>query len=262
MRSHAAGWTSDSPTPAQLKELFAQIESGKVTNVSLQRFLRGGIGQPDPYLTESEQMALKILGTGKVIGYQKAISLWGFDLPKIVPTMACAHEVLEACAGENKSGYDWRLVWVNGLSLRQQEQIRGRNRMKQPCFDPDYTWWLEKAQDNWANQLVGAGYRLFDFSGRFSNMRWSAQNDAIAQLGDCYERAEEQAVSESCLTFFLASGDKKERLLQNFYHWGHLLTSNGDHVCVGYFDESGFDVDDYWDDSCSDSLQVVLSRKF
>lgn len=40
-KSRAAGWASDSPTPAQLKELFAQIDSGKVTRDRLQDFLRG-----------------------------------------------------------------------------------------------------------------------------------------------------------------------------------------------------------------------------
>lgn len=46
--SHAAGWTSESPTPAQLKELFAQIDSGKITKAKLQDFLRG-----QPILLES-----------------------------------------------------------------------------------------------------------------------------------------------------------------------------------------------------------------
>lgn len=40
--SHVAGWASDSPTPAQLKEFFAQIASGRVTGSKLQEFLRGG----------------------------------------------------------------------------------------------------------------------------------------------------------------------------------------------------------------------------
>jgi len=38
-----AGWASSAPTPAQLKELFAQIESGRITNESLQAFLQGSI---------------------------------------------------------------------------------------------------------------------------------------------------------------------------------------------------------------------------
>ena len=39
--SQTAGWASDSPTPAQLKELFAQIGSGRITRDRLQGFLRG-----------------------------------------------------------------------------------------------------------------------------------------------------------------------------------------------------------------------------
>lgn len=42
MKSHTAGWASDSPTPAQLKEFFAQVESGRITGGNLQGFLRGG----------------------------------------------------------------------------------------------------------------------------------------------------------------------------------------------------------------------------
>jgi len=40
-KSYVAGWTSESPTPAQLKEFFAQIESGRITKERLQAFLRG-----------------------------------------------------------------------------------------------------------------------------------------------------------------------------------------------------------------------------
>ncbi len=38
-KSHVAGWSEESPTPAQLKEFFAQIESGRITKQSLQHFL-------------------------------------------------------------------------------------------------------------------------------------------------------------------------------------------------------------------------------
>lgn len=40
-KSHASAWASDAPTPAQLKEFFAQIEAEKITRDRLQRFLRG-----------------------------------------------------------------------------------------------------------------------------------------------------------------------------------------------------------------------------
>ena len=41
-KSHIAGWTSESPTPAQLAEFFRQIKGGRVTKDRLQKFLRGG----------------------------------------------------------------------------------------------------------------------------------------------------------------------------------------------------------------------------
>lgn len=41
-KSHASsGWASDAPTPAQLKEFFAQIGKGRITKSGLQGFLRG-----------------------------------------------------------------------------------------------------------------------------------------------------------------------------------------------------------------------------
>ncbi len=40
-KSHVTGWASEMPTPAQLKEFFAQIETGRISKERLQEFLRG-----------------------------------------------------------------------------------------------------------------------------------------------------------------------------------------------------------------------------
>lgn len=40
-KSHVAAWGPDPPTPAQLKEFFAQVESGQLTHSRLQGLLRG-----------------------------------------------------------------------------------------------------------------------------------------------------------------------------------------------------------------------------
>jgi hypothetical protein len=40
-QSRAVAWDADSPTPAQIKEFFAQIEKGRITHSRLQGFLRG-----------------------------------------------------------------------------------------------------------------------------------------------------------------------------------------------------------------------------
>jgi len=39
LKSHATGWASNSPTPAQFSEFFRQIGSGRITKSSLQLFL-------------------------------------------------------------------------------------------------------------------------------------------------------------------------------------------------------------------------------
>ena len=44
--SHVSGWASDAPTPAQIKELFDQIGSGRITKAHLQSFLRPSAKPP------------------------------------------------------------------------------------------------------------------------------------------------------------------------------------------------------------------------
>lgn len=211
--------------------------------------------------TEPKQLAVSILGAKNVFGIESVMRIWdNHTLPEIMSVVPFSEEVLRQCAEENKHGADWRLIWVNGLSLRQQEQIRGRNRKKQPCFDPDWTWWLESAQDPWATQAVEPGYRLLDFNGRFASMTWQRQEDEIAKLGIDYERAEGQAVAEACLSIYMIGG-KKERLLRDWYHWGRLLAAGGGHVGVGRFGSRGWGVGNFWRGVDSSSgLRVVLSR--
>jgi len=48
--SRATGWPSDAPTAAQLKEFFAQIESGRTTKGRLQAFLRQPADDPPQLL--------------------------------------------------------------------------------------------------------------------------------------------------------------------------------------------------------------------
>lgn len=69
-KSHAAGLGSDAPTPAQLKELHAQIESGRVTKDSLQAFLRGG-QQELPVILFARQPAEEL--SPVVVGYWEGL---------------------------------------------------------------------------------------------------------------------------------------------------------------------------------------------
>lgn len=209
-------------------------------------------------LTESEKMAVGILGSGKVVGYYDVKNAWNITMPGVEPTMPFSEATLKECAEENKKGADWRVIWINGFSLRKQEEIRGRNRKNPPCFDPDYTWWPEKAQDSWGTQSIESGYQLLNFKRNLPGITWQSRENEIAKLGEYFERAEEQAVTEACLSIYMI---KKERLLKDWYHQGRLQPSSDNHVCVGYFDERGFHVHCYWDVHCGSFIGVVLSRK-
>lgn len=56
-KSHAAGWASDAPTPAQLAELLRQIQVGRINKQKLQGFLRDGAPS-----TVNDKLAREILG--------------------------------------------------------------------------------------------------------------------------------------------------------------------------------------------------------
>lgn len=239
-------------------------EKGEEWQGQLKRFLRK---EPcwskitHQLFTPSEKNAADTLGSERITGYLTAHQIWGVELSEnSLPVILFSKDVLKQCAEENKNGADWRVVYVHGFSLRKQEEIRGRDRDNQPCFDPDWTWWLKSSEKEWSEQPVEAGYRLFDFSGRFGNKTHEEQDILISKTGFDDEWAEEQAVTEACFTFYLLSGGK-ERLLPDFYHRGKLVDSDGDRVVVGDFDDDGFSVGNFWFDRSSVFLQVVLSRK-
>lgn len=82
VRSHAADWDSELPTPAQLKELFAQIESGRITKDRLQKFLRGSVQ------SVAVEVALRTMGRNNFFGPEQWRLVFGekfqlLSIPKI-----------------------------------------------------------------------------------------------------------------------------------------------------------------------------------
>lgn len=57
MTNYATGWGPDAPTPAQIKEFFDQIISGRVTRQRMQNFLNQK-DIPQPYLRHLETVTL------------------------------------------------------------------------------------------------------------------------------------------------------------------------------------------------------------
>lgn len=59
--SHTAVHVSEVPTPAQLKEFHAQIESGRITKDSLQQVLRGGSSTTISFIDPAERRLKKLV---------------------------------------------------------------------------------------------------------------------------------------------------------------------------------------------------------
>lgn len=242
-------------TPRELQSFFAKLAHDEDKFRSVMDDVLNRVG-----VTESERLAVEILGEDKVIGYKSASLTWSVGQPEVEPAMLHTEDILRECAEANAAGTaNWRFAYATGRDLRSQRQFIGYDHKKQPCFDPDWTWWLDKEHDGWAKTFAPPGYRLFDFTKRYSNMCWDVQGQEITKLGDQFDRAEEQAVAEICFSTFLLN--KGERLLPNWYHWGKLQAASGDRVCVGRFDQHGLRVYAHWDDYPHGTRGVVLSRK-
>jgi len=157
-------------------------------------------------MMETEERAMGILGKGRVVTAEEAAQKWGepSDVKIVRPTwdqplaVFPSKEILVQCAKENRTGNaDWRLTDVSGLSFWEQRDIRGVNTGYQPCFNERSLRLRMESEDSWTTQRIESGYRLLNFNPCFFDMFWEDQTDAIANLGACYERAQEQAVAEA-----------------------------------------------------------------
>ena len=259
--------TSRDPKGLHLTGLFeAVVNKAELDDESAQRIIeRGGEFQEgigtlleklSRFIT-SEDRAIAILGKTKVVTASKVAGYWGEHEPQQV--LLPPEDVLTQCARENEAGIaDWRLVYVLGLSLRVQREIRGVDRKRQPCFYNNI-WWLESSEDSWAANFAEPGYRLLNFKIQFTRKNWQEQEEGIGNLGEDYERAHETAVAEAIQSVYMSCG---ECFLESAYRRGHSLDSGRNRVRVAGFDAVGLSVSYYGDGNRSDFLGVVLARKF
>jgi len=105
-------WVSDAPTPAQLKEFFAQMERGKITKERLQAFLRGGVEISD-MLRDWEKFYLETFGI--------KVDLSGLNVPP------------------HKKGFDRLIVVILGIT---PQKIYDKCKDLFPCWK-----WTDKSLD-------------------------------------------------------------------------------------------------------------------
>ena len=247
-----------SVTAGQMKDFWSKVVDGTIGSENFGGFLE------NPHKFTREQVtiirAINILGVAKVITAEQSAKAWSGAVPEVLPTIRYTDEILRGCTESNKAGHtDFRLVYLQGISLRKLRDEIGTDTAEQPCvYNND--WWLQKSENAWATQKFEAGYYLIDFNGRFPRTHWDRQGEEIAKLRN-YERAPEAAVAEAVITNFKVHDG--ERLLENWYHWGNFLSSGVYRVYVGFFDGGGLLVHgDHPSVGDFDYLRVCLLRKF
>lgn len=206
--------------------------------------------------TRDEKYAIPILGRENVITVGEVVDAWGRRSSQD-PFVQFSKGILNECAEKNKEGAYWRLIYALGISLREQNAIRGTDSRHQPCFK-EREWWLRESEDSWAGKRGKAGYHLLDLNLQFTNMSWWDQNEAIAALDNRCERAHERTIAEAILSIFMTS---RERFLEEDYHWGCSPTTDNSLVAVGKFDSRGLLIDLGKPYDSFPNVGVVLARK-
>ena len=214
-----------------------------------------------PDLTMSERLAAEILGVSRVLGYRDVCRVWGVEPPETEPGLRFAEgtieEVLMAAAKSNaalEKPSNLVLAYVNGLSFNQQLKKRHTTTPRFNVYD-SFDW--SRSQPEWCGITASSGYRLLDFTKRFTQSYWSYEETQISDFGDQYERAEEQVVAEVCFSGALLDHPRPMR----WGHRGRVALPNDKHLYVGFFDGKSLSVGCHSDVAWLSSQGVVLSRK-
>ncbi|MCX6746241.1 MAG: hypothetical protein NTX00_04490 [Candidatus Parcubacteria bacterium] len=253
----------------QLKEIISQYLAGDLTDDHLQALIEHRNSFKEIEYPELD-FAIKVLGENKVISSNEAANawklspgskIWSVEVLENLVKIRYSKATLRKAAKENKKGLaDWRLVYINGLSLREQREKSGTDRSKQPYFRISHTWWLESKHDIFATFKPKAGYYLINFRAQFGNMKWDQQKQEVAKLGIEYGYCHEAIFIEAILTIY--NTNNGVRIAEEWSHQGGTLTDNGEQLIVGWFTETGVGVHSYGVDEKDPDMRVVVARKW
>jgi len=216
--------------------------------------------------------AIKFLGKEKVITMGQSAKIYDIKISQRVP-IRYSEATIKRCSEENKKGKaDWRLIFINGLSMQEQRQKWGVNsddymncpdpKDPRPCFDKDNTWWLDEKESNWANFKPETGYYLLNFKPYFScmDMDWQRQESEIKKMGLQFQRCLVAVFSEAVFTSCKVNS---EEIARHWKHWSDTVSSNI-HICVGFFHNKVWMVSNCYSDNTWSvpGLCVCLSLKW
>lgn len=240
-KSHATDKASAQPTSDQLKELFAQISSGRVTRDGLQGFLRGGGFQP----TLSQKRARARM-EGNFFGVEEAIKYFGVE-----PT----EKQLAALANipwQHLSNFNELLIAIFPLSIAD-------------LLDKTELLLIHEASDRHYGELFAQDRGEVGWHRICKNLVDNSTARSLReQLAVCpkafadldYKRAVPSArvVVYAMLGHFLATG---KRLFENVDVRCSDITGDGQHAVVGFSKDSIY-ISTRRDDARENDLGLVL----
>jgi len=244
-KSHIAGWASDSPTPAQLKEFFSQVESRRITKQKLQGFLRSG------WVFKGEDAARLILGSDIIFPHEiaeaRGLSYAEDQLQHLAETLPPEDVIrwlkensfalmagppqqmglLDVRSLEPTLFYSKKGGWYNNQSFAQNDKANCEwlAIRKEPVSN--------STRKNWNGQLV-----------------LLSKDERVPNAGE---------MSWFITTFYKVRG---VRLFQTIYARTSSVDSDGSHVPLGRFDGGGLVVDGWFGVGPLGGIGLASSRKF
>jgi hypothetical protein len=247
MVSHATGRGSGQPTPAQFKELFAQIESGKVNKGRLQEFLRGSTQ------TVTVEVAQEVMGKKNFFGPNEWVRFFGKKVQIAnVPEIPWSQAELENPEINQEHFLFLGLDRLDGKPLNLPTWHKVYSGEAHPKFYWD--WYLShkfaqvSCEPRWYLMPVG----ILEGSRSFSYDR------QVALLPDEYEVPTAPARVTANVLYYLLN---KKYLDTDYWARTSDKSDGGRRVLVLGYSAYGLRVD-YWSDDAHDGMGVSASRKF
>lgn len=246
-KSHIVGWALDSPTPAQLKEFFSQVESGRITKQKLQSFLRSG------QVFKNEEMVRLILGSDFIlpneIAEARGVS-YAEDQIQHLMDIIPPEDVLRWLKANNFCLMPGPSSPMGLLDVRSLES--------KLFYSESGGWYADKKQKFARDDKANCDWLAIRKEPVPDSERknWDKQLTLLSQ--------DERVPNAGEMSWFITTFYKVRgvRLFETTYVRTSSVDSGGDRVRLGGFGGSGLGVSDWGDSSPDGGLGLASARKF
>jgi hypothetical protein len=246
-KSHIVGWALDAPTPAQLKEFFAQCEgpNPRITKQRLQSFLRSS------QIFEGADRARLILGDDFIfpdeIAEARGLSYVEDQIRQLADTIP-SEDILRWLKENNFCLLPGPPQPMSLLDVRSLES--------KLFYSESGGWYIDQkfAKNDKANCEWLAIRK--DPVSNSTHKTWEEQLTLLSK--------EERVPNAGEMSWFITTYYKVRnvRLFESIYVRTSSVDSGGDHVNLGDFDDEGLGVNCWYGCSRDDDIGLASARKF